>query len=199
MLNEILILVLAYFIGSIPFGLVISYFAGYGDIRKIGSGNIGTTNVLRTGNKLLALLTLLADSGKIIAAIILAKNLGLIDMDYVVASVSFIGHLFPVWLKFKGGKGVASFLGLSLYLFPKIALVLATVWIIVFVVSGYSSLAAIMAAISAIIALFFTMPMDSNLFLMIFLIVLVLTKHKDNIIRLLNGSESKFKKNKKSS
>lgn len=199
MLNEILILVLAYFIGSIPFGLVISYFAGYGDIRKIGSGNIGTTNVLRTGNKLLALLTLLADSGKVIFAVILAKKLGLINMDYVIASISFIGHLFPVWLKFKGGKGVASFLGLSLYLFPKIAILLAIVWIIVFLVSGYSSLAAIMAALSGIISLFFTMPKDSNLFLMLFLIVLILIKHKDNVIRLLNGSESKFKKSKKGS
>jgi glycerol-3-phosphate acyltransferase PlsY len=199
MLNEISILILAYFIGSIPFGLVISYFAGYGDIRKIGSGNIGTTNVLRTGNKLLALLTLLADSGKVIVAIILARKLGLVDMDYPVASISFIGHLFPIWLKFKGGKGVASFLGLSLYLFPKIALLLAVVWLIVFLVSGYSSLAAIIAALSAIIALFFTMPIDSNLFLMLFLIVLILIKHKDNIIRLLNGSESKFKRNKKSS
>lgn len=100
MLNEVLVLIIAYLIGSIPFGLVISFCAGYGDIRNIGSGNIGTTNVLRTGNKLLALLTLIADSGKIILSILLAKNLGF-NMDYLVGSASFLGHLFPIWLKFK--------------------------------------------------------------------------------------------------
>lgn len=193
MFEEGLILILAYFIGSIPFGLVISFCAGHGDIRKIGSGNIGTTNVLRTGSKVLALLTLLADSGKIILAIFLAKMLGF-DMDYLVGSASFIGHLFPIWLKFKGGKGVASFLGLSLYLFPKIALILMAAWIVTFVISRYSSLAAIAAAIAGIISLSVTMPMDSNLFLMISLIVLILIKHKENIIRLLEGKESKFSK-----
>lgn len=193
MFEEGLILMLAYFIGSIPFGLVISFCAGHGDIRKIGSGNIGTTNVLRTGNKVLALLTLLADSGKIIMAIFLAKMLGF-DMDYLVGSASFIGHLFPIWLKFKGGKGVASFLGLSLYLFPKIALILMVVWIITFAISRYSSLAAIAAAIAGIVSLSMAMPMNSDLFLMIALIILILTKHKENIVRLLEGKESKFSK-----
>lgn len=193
MLEEGLILILAYFIGSIPFGLVISFCAGRGDIRKIGSGNIGTTNVLRTGSKILALLTLLADSGKIILAIFLAKMLGF-QMDYLVGSASFIGHLFPVWLKFKGGKGVASFLGLSLYLFPKIALILMIVWIVTFVISRYSSLAAIAAAIAGIISLSVTMSMGVNLFLMITLILLILIKHKENIVRLLEGKESRFLK-----
>lgn len=193
MFEEGLILILAYFIGSIPFGLVISFCAGRGDIRKIGSGNIGTTNVLRAGSKVLALLTLLADSGKIILAIFLAKMLGF-DMDYLVGSASFIGHLFPIWLKFKGGKGVASFLGLSLYLFPKIALILMVVWIITFAISRYSSLAAIAAAIAGIVSLSMAMPMNSNLFLMIALIILILIKHKENIVRLLEGKESKFSK-----
>ena len=193
MLNEVLVLITAYLIGSIPFGLVISFCAGHGDIRNIGSGNIGTTNVLRTGSKLLALLTLIADSGKIILAILIAKKLGF-NMDYLVGSVSFLGHLFPIWLKFKGGKGVASFLGLSLYLFPKVALVLLVTWVITFSISRYSSLAAIMAAISGIISLSITMPLDSNLFLMLILILLILIKHKDNIIRLINGKESKFSK-----
>ena len=195
MFNDILILSMAYLIGSIPFGLVISFCAGHGDIRKIGSGNIGTTNVLRTGSKLLAFLTLVADSGKIILAILLAKELGF-DMDYLVGSLAFIGHLFPIWLKFKGGKGVASFLGLSLYLMPKIALVLLLTWIITFVVFRYSSLAAIAAAVAAIIALIITMPIGNNLFLMLTLVLLVLIKHKENIIRLLNGKESKFGRNK---
>ncbi len=196
MLNEILILIMAYLIGSIPFGLVISFCAGHGDIRKIGSGNIGTTNVLRTGSKLLALLTLIADSSKVILAIILANKLGFQDMDYLVASSAFLGHLYPIWLKFKGGKGVACFLGLSLYLFPKVALILIITWIVTFAISRYSSLASIAAAVAGIIALSVIEPIDGNLFLMISLILLILIKHKDNIIRLIEGKESKFGKKK---
>jgi acyl phosphate:glycerol-3-phosphate acyltransferase len=193
MLNESIMLIIAYLIGSIPFGLIISFCFGHGDIRKIGSGNIGTTNVLRTGNKLLALLTLLTDSGKVILAILLAKWLGF-DMEYLVASAAFIGHLFPIWLKFKGGKGVASFLGLSLYLFPKIALILCLTWIITFAISRYSSLASIAACIAGIISLSLSLPIDRNLFLVIALILLILIRHKENILRLINGQESKFKK-----
>ena len=195
MINEIIILLLAYLIGSIPFGLVISFCAGHGDIRKIGSGNIGTTNVLRTGSKLLALLTLVADSGKIIIAILLAHQLGFYQ-DYYIATAGFIGHLFPIWLKFKGGKGVASCLGLSLYLFPNIALILMATWLVTFVTTRYSSLAAIFAAIAGIIALLIDKDWDGNLFLVLALIILILLKHKDNIIRLINGQESKFKGSK---
>lgn len=190
--TEFLILIMAYFIGSIPFGLVISYIAGYGDIRKIGSGNIGTTNVLRTGSKLLALLTLIADSGKIIVAILIAHQLNFFQ-DYYIAAAGFIGHLFPIWLKFKGGKGVASFFGLSLYLFPKIALVLLVTWVLTFFTTRYSSLAAIIAAFSGTIALFILEPINENLFLVLSLIFLILFKHKDNIIRLINKTESRFK------
>lgn len=193
MTTDIGMIILAYLIGSIPFGLVISYCFGYGDIRKIGSGNIGTTNVLRTGNKLLALLTLILDSGKIIAAIIITNKLGF-SSEYLIASVSFIGHLYPVWLKFKGGKGVASFLGLSLYLFPKIALILCSSWIVTFAITRYSSLAAIVACCVGIISMPLILPHDKNLLLVLFLIILILVKHKDNIIRLCNGQESKFKK-----
>ena len=193
MQNEIIILILAYLIGSIPFGLVISFCAGLGDIRNIGSGNIGTTNVLRTGKKSLALLTLIADSGKIIMAIMIANKLGF-HQDYYVGGAGLLGHLFPVWLEFKGGKGVASFLGLSLYLFPMIALILVITWVITFVITRYSSLAAIMAAISGLIALVIIKPFDDNLIISICLILIILIKHKDNINRLLKGQESKFKK-----
>jgi glycerol-3-phosphate acyltransferase PlsY len=193
MLNEFLILIMTYFIGSIPFGLVISFCAGHGDIRKIGSGNIGTTNVLRTGSKTLAFLTLLADSGKIIIAILIAHQLGYYE-DYYIATAGLLGHLFPIWLRFKGGKGVASFLGLSLYLFPNIALILIASWLITFLITRYSSLAAIVAAITGIISLSLTKPLDGNLFLVLGLIILILIKHKDNIIRLIKGQESKFKK-----
>ncbi len=191
MLNDVLILLGAYLIGSIPFGLVFTFIAGHGDIRQIGSGNIGTTNVLRTGSKLLAILTLISDSGKIIFAMILAKSLGFAD-EYIVGSISFIGHLFPIWLRFKGGKGVASFLGLSIYLFPKIAAILAGTWILTFFTTRYSSLAALIAALVGIAYFIFFLPFGNELYLMLALIILILIKHKSNIQRLLNGQESKF-------
>lgn len=193
MLNDFLILLGAYLIGSIPFGLVFTFIAGHGDIRQIGSGNIGTTNVLRTGSKLLAILTLIADSGKIIFSMMIAKKLGFTD-EYIVGSVSFIGHLFPIWLKFKGGKGVASFLGLSVYLFPNIAAILAGTWILVFVTTRYSSLAALIAALVGALAFILFLPFGKEMYLMLALIILILIKHKSNIQRLLNGQESKFSK-----
>lgn len=193
MFNELFILVLAYLIGSIPFGLLISFCAGYGDIRKIGSGNIGTTNVLRTGSKLLAMFTLIADSGKVIIAILLAHKLGYYQ-DYHIAAAGLIGHLFPVWLKFKGGKGVASFLGISLYLFPKVSLCLIISWILTFIITRYSSLAAIIAALVGMIALIIMKPFDENLVISLSLIMIILLRHKDNIIRLIKGQESRFKK-----
>lgn len=188
MLSEIFILLAAYLIGSIPFGVIISFYAGYGDIRKIGSGNIGATNVLRTGNKLIAFLTLIADGGKVVIAILLSHKLGF-HQDYLVGVIGIIGHLFPVWLKFKGGKGVASLFGLSLYLFPKIALLMLICWIITFAIFRYSSLAAITAAVSGIIGLIITQPIDRNVGLSILIILLIIFKHKDNIIRLLKGKE----------
>ena len=194
-INEVLIIIGAYLIGSIPFGLVISFIAGHGDIRKIGSGNIGTTNVLRTGSKLLAALTLMADSGKIILAILLAHKLNF-NNDYIIAASGFIGHLFPLWLKFKGGKGVASFFGLSLYLFPVIALILLITWIITFTLSRYSSLAAILAALAGIISLCITQAKDGNLLLVLAMLMLIIIKHKDNIMRLIQGTELKFKGSK---
>jgi acyl phosphate:glycerol-3-phosphate acyltransferase len=197
MINEVLIILLSYLIGSLPFGLIISFCFGYGDIRKHGSGNIGTTNVLRCSNKLIALCTLICDSGKIIVAILLAEKMGM-KQDYLVGSVAILGHLFSIFLKFQGGKGVASFLGFSLYLFPKIALLLIMSWLITFIISRYSSLAAIVAAFVAIIALIILQPLTTgNLLLVIALILLIIIKHKSNIIRLINGTESKFVRSKK--
>ena len=204
--NDLLIILLAYLIGSIPFGIIISYCAGYGDIRKIGSGNIGTTNVLRTGNKFIAALTLLADSGKVVIAILIAKKIGFspdpiaesmassmnFSSEYFVASIVILGHLFPVWLKFKGGKGVACFLGLSLYLFPLVAIIMICTWIITFIISKYSSLAALTASAVGYIALIITMPMGINLGIILFIITLIALKHKDNISRIHKGTELKF-------
>lgn len=189
----ILSLIVSYLIGSIPFGLVFSKIAGYGDIRNIGSGNIGTTNVLRTGNKPLALLTLLADSGKIIVAIMIAHKINF-HQDYLVAFFGLIGHLFPTWLGFKGGKGVASFFGLSLYLFTKIALGALLIWIFVFYLFRFSSLAAIISLIFTFFCIIVINPIDFNLFLTIIMILIILVKHKDNLGRLLKGEEAKFSK-----
>ena len=191
MINECLILLVAYLIGSIPFGIIFSFCAGYGDIRKIGSGNIGATNVLRTGNKFIAFLTLIADSSKIIIAIIITNKLGFTE-DYLSGAIALLGHLFPIWLKLKGGKGVASFLGYGLFLFPQISLLILAVWVITFLVYRYSSLAALTSASAAIIALFITMPIGLNLGISIGIILLIIYKHKDNIYRLLKGKELKF-------
>jgi acyl phosphate:glycerol-3-phosphate acyltransferase len=191
MITEFLNLLIAYLIGSIPFGIIFSLCAGYGDIRKIGSGNIGATNVLRTGNKFIAAITLIADSSKIIIAILVTNKFGFTS-DYLSGSMALLGHLFPIWLKFKGGKGVASFLGFGLYLFPKIALLMLITWIVTFSVSRYSSLAALTAAFAAIMALYITMPIGMNLGISIGIILLIIYKHKDNIHRLLKGKELKF-------
>lgn len=195
MLNEFLILIMAYLIGSIPSGLVLSYFMGYGDLRKIGSGNIGATNALRTGNKLLAFLTLFCDAGKIILAIVIAHKLKF-HQDHLIGATAVFGHLYPVWLKLKGGKGVASFLGLSIYLYPMISFFMVLGWVSVFLLFRISSFAALSTAIFTLAALILTQKWDFNLLLMIGLIALIIYKHKENIIRLLNGEESSFKSNK---
>ena len=185
------ILLLSYLIGSIPSGLVLAYFAGFGDIRGIGSGNIGATNVLRTGSKKLAALTLIADAGKIILAIILGTKFGTSD-QYLLGFCALIGHMFPLWLKFNGGKGIASFLGLSIYLFPMLSAILAIIWAGVFIMTRYSSLASIITAFFALVYLFIYHRNDNNIILIFLLILIILIKHNKNIIRLLKGKELKF-------
>lgn len=188
MQNEYLIYSLAYLIGSIPFGLVFSKIFGYGDIRKIGSGNIGTTNVLRTGNKFLALLTLIADGGKAVIAMLLATKCGF--SAEIAGALAIIGHLFPVWLQFKGGKGFASFIGFTLYLLPKLAALILVTWLIVFLIFRYSSLAAIIAV--SVGGVYLALTGGSKIIIAI--ILLIIFKHKDNIKRLIEGKETKFKK-----
>lgn len=190
MLNEFLILIMAYFIGSLPSGLVLGYLMGYGDIRKIGSGNIGATNAFRTGSKLLAVLTLLCDAGKVILAIFITHKLNF-QQDYIVGVTAVLGHLYPVWLKFKGGKGVASFLGLSIYLYPMISFFMVLCWGLVFLLFRISSFAALSTAVFTLAALILTQRWDLNLALIIGLIILIIYKHKENIVRLLHGVEKK--------
>ena len=142
------VLVLAYLLGSIPFGLLFSRMGGLGDIRETGSGNIGATNVLRSGNKLLAALTLLADTAKGSVAIFIALEFTGFQAAYWAGLASLLGHIFPVWLGFKGGKGVAVFIGTSIVLSPLPGLSMLSVWLLVALISRRSSLAALIATMS---------------------------------------------------
>jgi len=183
-------LVFGYLLGSIPFGLLITRAAGLGDVRKIGSGNIGATNVLRTGNKGLAAATLLLDALKGTAAALIAGHFAP-DFGLCAGFGAFLGHLFPVWLGFKGGKGVATYLGVLLGLAWQGMLVFAVVWLATAFLFRYSSLAALAAAVVVPIALYFmSTPQIAGLFAVMSLIVIV--KHRANISRLLAGTEGKI-------
>ena len=181
-------LVAGYLLGSIPFGLILTRLAGKGDIREIGSGNIGATNVLRTGSKKLAALTLLLDAAKGSAAVLLAAALwGRETMPYAAAG-ALIGHLYPVWLRFRGGKGVATFLGILIPLFGFAALVYALVWLGLLLITRMSSLAGILAGASA--PLTAAIVGRDDLFPMLLgFAVLVIWKHRENIARLRSGDE----------
>jgi len=179
-----------YLLGSIPFGLVLTRLAGLGAVRSIGSGNIGATNVLRTGNKTLAAATLLGDMLKGTAAAAIAANWGI---EYAAAAGfgAFIGHLFPIWLNLKGGKGVATYLGVLLAFSWKAALAFAAIWLAVAYLSRYSSLSALVAAVLTPVILYLLgLPDIAGLFAV--MTALVLWKHKDNIQRLKMGTESKI-------
>ena len=188
-----------YLLGSIPFGVIITRAAGAGDVRNIGSGNIGATNVLRTGRKDLALATLLLDAGKGAAALLIARWLFDNDMVAVIAGgAAFLGHLFPVWLGFKGGKGVATFFGLIIAAAWPLGLMAGATWLIVAFVLRYSSLAALVA--SAATPLYALLPLAALglpapapvLALSVFTAVLIWIRHHENIGRLLKGTESRI-------
>jgi glycerol-3-phosphate acyltransferase PlsY len=183
-------LVFGYLLGSIPFGLVLTTFAGTQDLRTIGSGNIGATNVLRTGRKGLAAATLLLDAFKGTAAVLIAARFG--DYAAVIAGLgAFLGHLYPVWLKFSGGKGVATFLGVALGLAWPGAAVFVAVWLGTALVTRYSSAAALAASVATPIALW-AMGWSQPAELLAALAVLLWFKHRPNIERLLAGTESKI-------
>ncbi|CAN5179999.1 glycerol-3-phosphate 1-O-acyltransferase PlsY [soil metagenome] len=180
-------LVLGYLLGSIPFGLLLTRIGGAGDLRSIGSGNIGATNVLRTGRKGLAALTLLLDAAKGAVAVLLARW---INPDYALlgALAAFIGHCYPVWLGFRGGKGVATFLGIALALAWPVGVVYAIVWLTVLGLFRYSSVGGMAAAVSApLVATLWSEFEMAILFLGMALVVL--WKHRANIERLLSGDE----------
>ncbi len=194
-----LAIVLGYFTGSVPFGLVITKAAGLGDIRQIGSGNIGATNVLRTGRKDLAIATLLCDIGKAaFIALVLAGLSGSQTVGILAGVAAVFGHNFPIWLKFKGGKGVASTLGLMLAMTPLVGILTAVTWLIVAFTFKYSSLAALSAlALAPVYAFIFE---SNKLIGVIYLLLTALSfyRHKSNIVRLLHGEETKINLKKKS-
>lgn len=182
--------VFGYLLGSIPFGLILTRAAGLGDVRKIGSGNIGATNVLRTGNKKLAAATLLLDALKGTVAVVIASRWSH-DAAIFAGFGAFIGHLYPIWLGFKGGKGVATYLGVLLGLSYLGALIFAATWLLVALVSRYSSLAALAAAVVIPVALYM-MDLPKAAGLLALMSVIVFIRHRANIARLLSGTESRI-------
>ena len=180
-----------YLLGSIPFGLLLTRMAGLGDVRRIGSGNIGATNVLRTGRKGLAAATLLLDGGKGAAAVLIAQTWGP-DMALVAAFGAVVGHLFPVWLGFKGGKGVATTLGVLLALSPAIGSLCCLAWLVVAFLFRYSSLAALASIGAAPLLSWFLLGDLQMVQLTAVLAALVWIRHHENIRRLMKGEESKI-------
>ena len=193
-LPHVIAALLGYLLGSIPFGLLVTKIAGLGDIRQIGSGNIGATNVLRTGRKDLALATLLLDGGKGAAAVLIARLVSE-DLTVIAGGAAILGHLFPVWLKFKGGKGVATTLGTLIAANWMVGIGACLVWLAMAVLFRYSSLSALIAVASApFLALWLgSVPQAC---LAAFAAVLVWIRHHENIRRLLKGEEPKIGKKK---
>ena len=184
-----LLFLLSYLMGSIPFGLIFAWIAGAGDVRKLGSGNIGATNVLRTGKRWAAAATLFCDAAKGYIPVVLASEYFGIQIFPVVAALgAFFGHLFPIWLKFKGGKGVATFIGIALAFSVPIALLICASWMVMARASRYSSLAALFAA--ALAPVYFLFHGDTLwAALMALLAVLIFISHRANIARLISGAE----------
>ncbi|MBD2747886.1 glycerol-3-phosphate 1-O-acyltransferase PlsY [Microvirga sp. BT688] len=183
-------LLFGYLLGSIPFGLIFTRMAGLGDVRKIGSGNIGATNVLRTGHKGLAAATLVADALKGTAAVLIAAQWGP-QFATMAALGAFLGHLFPVWLGFKGGKGVATFIGVLIGLKPLAALIFCAIWLGVAFASKYSSLSALVASAASPIVLWL-LGEPGMAGIAVVLVALLWWKHGQNISRLLAGTEGKI-------
>jgi glycerol-3-phosphate acyltransferase PlsY len=184
-------LVLGYLLGSIPFGLILTRLAGTQDLRTVGSGNIGATNVLRTGRKGLAAATLLGDALKGTAAVVIAGYVGGSEAAMLAGLGAFLGHLFPVWLKFKGGKGVAVYIGILLGLFWPAAIVFCLIWLATAFATRYSSLSALVASlITPVFLWWFGHPALAALFAVLTLLLFYM--HRENIARLRAGTEGKI-------
>ena len=183
--------IISYLMGSIPFGLILTKVFLKKDIREIGSGNIGATNALRTGNKLIGYSTLILDVLKAVIPVLYVK-INFPDAIYISALCAFIGHVFPVWLKFKGGKGVATYLGIIFALSLKLGLFFCVFWILVALITKYSSLASMISSLIIFLISFFQNNFELNSYLFITFVIILYT-HKQNIIRLKNKTEDKIK------
>lgn len=183
--------VIGYLLGSIPFGIILTKAAGLGDLRKIGSGNIGATNVLRTGSKSTAAATLVLDGAKGAVAVLAARALAAEDAAQVAALAAFLGHCFPVWVGFKGGKGVATFLGLMLALAWPVGVLSCATWLAAAAISRISSLSALVAAAWSV--LWCILLGQAQIFVLtVILVGLIIWRHKDNIARLKAGTEPRI-------
>ena len=189
-MDYIVTALISYLFGSIPFGYLFTKILLKKDIRSVGSGNIGATNVLRTGNKSLGYLTLILDIAKAVVPVIYIK-FNYPDLIYISALCAFLGHLFPIWLKFNGGKGVATFVGILISINIYYALVFGTIWIITFLISKYSSLSSLFASIS--IPIYLAIIDQGNIIFFIIMFVLIFYTHRENIKRLINKEETKSK------
>jgi glycerol-3-phosphate acyltransferase PlsY len=189
--SALISLAIGYLLGSIPFGLILTRMAGLGDVRNIGSGNIGATNVLRTGNKGLAAATLLLDAFKATAAALIAWKLFGEDAGIIAGFAAFIGHIFPVWIGFKGGKGVATYIGTLLGVAPLMVVVFAAIWLAIAFTTRYSSLSALVATLVIPVVLWI-LGADKIAAAMAVMTVISFWKHKANIARLAAGTETKI-------
>ena len=191
LMNIFLVILFAYLIGSIPFGIIISKIMGLGNLRNIGSGNIGATNVLRTGNKLAAILTLIFDLLKGAIAVIITYYIFNDTTAQIAALSSFLGHCFPIWLKFKGGKGVATFIGISLALYWPAGILICLTWVLIAFLSRTSSLSALISSLSSILWVW-VLGAPSAVFIMTVLTILIWYRHIENIKRIIKNTEPKI-------
>ena len=187
----ILIISISYLMGSIPFGLILTKVFLKKDIRKIGSGNIGATNVLRTGNKIIGYLTLILDVIKAAIPVLYIK-FNFPELVYISSLSAFIGHVFPIWLKFKGGKGVATYVGILFSINYFLGIIFVVSWLIIFFISKYSSLGSILSSLIIPIFIFLNSNYENEYFFII-MFVLILYTHRENVKRLINKEESKTK------
>ena len=187
-MDYLVAIIFSYLLGSIPFGLIITKLFLKKDIRKIGSGNIGATNVLRSGNKLIGYLTLFFDILKAVIPVVYIK-LNYPDLIYISSLSVFLGHVFPIWLKFKGGKGVATYVGILFSINLIFGFIFCISWLLIFLLSKYSSLSSLVASLSVPLFLFFTNGEQIIFFIILF--VLIFYTHRENIKRLKNKEESK--------
>ena len=190
-MDLILIVLVCYFLGSIPFGFILTKFFLKQDIREIGSGNIGATNVLRTGNKSIGYLTLLLDILKAVIPVIFIK-INFSEYLFISSLSVFLGHVFPIWLKFKGGKGVATYLGILFCINYILGFVFILIWFLFFLIFKYSSLSSILATFTIPIFYYFFIN-NENYYFFIIMFILIFFTHRENIKRLLNNTESKSK------